>query len=211
MPRKNSLFILVFVLLLGIQSKAQEYLIESKTVTIIYQEPGLSKDQIYTKALTWFSSQESTSVFTVETSFKEAGSIVVNEVNQVFYMNIGKLMYPSRSGMAELLSAEFEYRIEMTIEEESYLVVYTLTGMKKEMYGRDDLFLNCIDFEEIDETALEEYNKSMDKLLKMNAVFKKRRGIFLDNTKFQFEDVSQNILSGMTSNMSSLNSFVTSN
>ena len=76
------------------------------------------------------------------------------------------------------------------------------------MYGRDDLFYDCIDFEEIDEQALAEYNKSMNKLLTMNAVFKKRRNIFKDNSRSQFEDASQNVLNSMTSNMGSLYSYL---
>ena len=62
--------------------------------------------------------------------------------------------------------------------------------------------------EEIDEDALAEYNESMNKLLTMNAVFKKRRNIFKDNSRSQFEDASQNVLNSMTSNMGSLYSYL---
>ena len=64
------------------------------------------------------------------------------------------------------------------------------------------------DSDEGDEQALAEYNKSMNKLLTMNAVFKKRRNIFKDNSKAQFEDASQNILNSMTSNMGSLYAYL---
>ena len=199
-------FVLLFILVPSV--KAQEYLIESKSATIVYEVPDKTKSDLYQSALQWFEKEESTSEYTLESSDPKAGIIRVSEVNQVYYKNIGKLMYPKRTGMAEMLSGDFSYDIELVFEDGTYMVKYLLTGMEKEMYGRDDLFYACIDFEEIDEDALAEYNKSMNKLLTMNAVFKKRRNIFKDNSRSQFEDASQNVLNSMTSNMGSLYSYL---
>ncbi len=198
--------ILLFVFVTSVE--AQEYLFEGKSATIVYEVPGRTKAQLFKDALDWFQEEERTSQYAVESSDPKAGIIKVSEINQVFYKSIGKLMYPKRSGMAEMLSGDFSYNIELVFEDGTYMVKYVLTGMEKEMYGRDDLFYACIDFEEIDEEALAEYNNSMDKLLKMNAVFKKRRDIFKDNSRSQFEDVSQNVLNSMTANMGSLFSYL---
>jgi hypothetical protein len=199
-------FFLFFFLIFGLS--AQEYLIEGKSATIVYQVPDRTKEQLFNDALVWFQDEERTSQYTVESSDLAAGTIAVNEVNQVFYKNIGKLMYPQRSGMAEMLSGDFSYHIDLVFEEGTYMVKYELTGMAKEMYGRDQLFYECIDFEEIDKDALKAYNKSMDKLLKMNVVLKKRRQIFEENSLSQFEDASQNVLNSMTANMGSLYSYL---
>lgn len=199
-------FVLLFILVPSVN--AQEYLIEGKSATIVYEVPDKTKSDLYQSALQWFEKEESTSKYTIESSDPNAGIIRVSEVNQVYYKNIGKLMYPKRSGMAEMLSGDFSYDIELVFEDGTYMVKYQLTGMEKEMYGRDDLFYACIDFEEIDEDALAEYNESMNKLLTMNAVFKKRRNIFKENSRSQFEDASQNVLNAMTSNMGSLYSYL---
>ena len=45
-------------------------------------------------------------------------------------------MYPNRSGMAEMLSGDFSYAIELVFEDGTYMVKYELTGMEKEMYGQ---------------------------------------------------------------------------
>ena len=198
--------ILLFVFVPSVE--AQEYLIEGKSATIVYEVPEKSKSELFQAALDWFEKEESTSEYTIESSDPTAGIIKVSEVNQVYYKNIGQLMYPKRSGMAEMLSGDFSYDIELVFEEGTYMVKYKVTGMEKEMYGRDDLFYACVDFEEIDEQALAEYNESMNKLLTMNAVFKKRRDIFKDNSRSQFEDASQNVLNSMTSNMGSLYSYL---
>jgi len=206
MSKVLAIFFLVF--LVAPRLNAQEYLIEGKSATIVYEVPDRSKSDLHQAALHWFDNEDSTSEYIIESNDADTGTIRISEVNQVYYKNIGKLMYPNRSGMAEMLSGDFSYDIELIFEDGTYMVRYQLTGMEKEMYGRDDLFYACIDFEEIDEKALAEYNESMNKLLVMNAVFKKRRNIFKDNSKSQFEDASQNILNSMTANMGSLYSYL---
>jgi hypothetical protein len=206
MSKVISFLFFLFIVIPSI--KAQEYLIEGKSATIVYEVPDRSKSDLYRAALEWFEKEDSESQYTIEVSDPAAGTIQVSEINQVYYKNIGKLMYPKRSGMAEMLSGDFSYEIDLIFEDGTYMVKYQLTGMEKEMYGRDDLFYACIDFEEIDEEALEAYSESMKKFLTMNAVFKKRRNIFKDNTRSQFEDASQNILNSMTSNMGSLYSYL---
>jgi hypothetical protein len=206
MPRYVTTFLLFISTIFSLS--AQEYLIESKSATIVYQVPDRTKEQMYKDALDWFRDEERTSQYTLVSSDPAAGTISVDEVSQVFYKNIGKLMYPQRSGMAEMLSADFSFHIKLVFEDGTYMVRYELTGMAKEMYGRDELFYECIDFEEIDDRALKAYNKSMDKLLKMNVVLKKRRTIFKDNSRSQFEDASQNVLNSMTANMGSLYSYL---
>lgn len=206
MLRIVSTFFLFIAMISGLA--AQEYLIEGKSATIVYQVPDRTKQELFQDAMDWFQDEERTSQYTIVSSDAREGSISVDEVNQVFYKNIGKLMYPQRSGMAEMLSGDFSYHIDLGFADGTYMVKYKLTGMEKEMYGRDELFYECIDFEEIDEGALKTYNKSMDKLLKMNVVLKKRRMIFKENSRSQFEDASQNILNSMTANMGSLYSYL---
>lgn len=208
--RKNilSVLLILFITFCSESALAQEYLIEGKSATIVYQVPGRSQEELFTGALEWFRDEERASRYTIKQSDPKAGTLEVEEVSQVFYKNIGQLMYPKRSGMAEMLSGDFSYHIDLVFEDGTYMVKYELTGMAKEMYGRDELFYECIDFEEIDENALEAYNESMNKLLLMNAVFKKRRDIFRENSRSQFEDASQNVLNAMTSNMGSLYSYL---
>ena len=124
--------IICFIILLFVfvpQVQAQEYLIEGKSATIVYEVPEKSKSELFQGALDWFEKEESASEYTVESSNPKAGIIKVSEINQVYYKNIGKLMYPKRSGMAEMLSGDFSYDIELVFEEGTYMVKYMLTGM----------------------------------------------------------------------------------
>ena len=183
---------------------AQEYLLEEKSVSSVFEVANKSQEELYQDILAYFGSEDISGSFTLASEDKEQGNIRLEQNAQVFYKNIGKLMYPNRSGMAELLSAEFIYHHEISVSDGTYLVRSELIAMNKEMYGRDELFFDCLDFEEIEQEKLEAYNDSMDKLLKMNVVFKGRRQIFKDNSRSQFEDASQNILSGIMSDMGDL-------
>ncbi len=199
MNRLNGL--ILFCLLVTNLLQSQDYLIEEKSVSRVFQAEGLSKSEIMSKLKSWYSNPESTPNDTIETLNLEKGFIRVRGEIKVLYKNIGTELYPKRSQMADVLEAKFRHTIEMDVEDNAYVVKYYLNEMVKEMYGRETEFLNCINFVEIDEDALEAYNRSMGKVLKMNFVFKKRREIFFDNSKSQFQEVSSFILNEAQVNM----------
>ena len=198
----NRLIGLTLICLLAINLvKAQDYLIEEKSVSRVFQAEGMSKSEIMSKMESWYSNPETTPKDTIETLDLEKGFIRVRGEIKVLYKNIGTELYPKRSQMADVLEAKFRHTIEMDVEDNAYVVKYYLNEMVKEMYGREAEFLNCINFVEIDEEALEAYNRSMGKVLKMNFVFKKRREIFFDNSEVQFQEVSSYILNEAQVNM----------
>jgi hypothetical protein len=191
----------LFCLLVINLVQAQDYLIEEKSVSRVFQAEGLSKSEIMSKMESWYSNPETTPKDTIETLDLEKGFIRVRGEIKVLYKNIGTELYPKRSQMADVLEAKFRHTIEMDVEDNAYVVKYYLNEMVKEMYGREAEFLNCINFVEIDEEALEAYNRSMGKVLKMNFVFKKRREIFFENSEGQFQEVSSYILNEAQVNM----------
>jgi len=79
------------------------------------------------------------------------------------------------------------------------------------MYKKEELFYNCINFKGIDQEELDQYNKAMNKLLKANFVFKKRREIFIENSKSQFEEVNNYLLNEGEVTIYSINEAIVSN
>ena len=71
MFRVYSITILLLLFVPGIQ--AQEYLIESKSATIVYEVPEKTKSDLYQGALYWFENEESTSVYTIESNDPNGG------------------------------------------------------------------------------------------------------------------------------------------
>ena len=136
------------------------------------------------------------------------GTITLKGLNEALYRNLGRLMYPKRSAMAEVLSGRFSFEMKILPENGQYVVVYTLKEMVNEMYNHDELFYDCINFNQLDAEAIGAYNKSMDKLLKANFVFKNKRGLFAENSPAQFREASDHLKKTAMAAMESLHFYI---
>ncbi len=191
--RKLKISLCMF-LLFSFLIQAQESRIEEKSISKHYVSENLESSLILSRAEQWFNSEENSEQFEIISLDQDKGEMLVEGKTKVLYKNIGKELYPKRSGMAEVLEASFGNKITIQTENGAYSITYQVVDMKQEMYKMEDLFYDCIDFKSIDEEDLKHYNKAMNKLLKANLVFKKRRDIFAENSKSQFEEVSDYLL-----------------
>lgn len=174
--------------------QAQESQIEEKSISKHYASENLESALVLSRAEQWFGREENSEQFEIVSLDQKKGEMLVEGSTKVLYKNMGKELYPKRSGMAEVLEASFGNMIRIQTETGGYTITYEVIDMKQEMYKMEDLFFNCVDFKSIDQKNLKEYNKAMNKLLKANLVFKKRREIFTENSKSQFEEVSNYLL-----------------
>ncbi len=190
---------------------AQENQIAEKSVSKTYELNDLEPSLIFSRAESWFSNENNGENNIIESVDPEKKELVVKGETKVLYKNIGKELYPKRSGMAEVLDAYFGHLIEIKVNETSYTITYSVTDMRKEMYGKEDVFFECVNFIEVDKEDLDAYNEDMNKLLKANLVFKKRRDIFMENSPAQFAEVNSFLLSEGETNIFSLNETVVGN
>ena len=174
--------------------QAQESQIEEKSISKHYASENLESALVLSRAEQWFGREENSEQFEIVSLDQKKGEMLVEGSTKVLYKNMGKELYPKRSGMAEVLEASFGNMIRIQTETGGYTITYEVIDMKQEMYKMEDLFFSCVDFRSIDQEYLKEYNKAMNKLLKANLVFKKRREIFTENSKSQFEEVSNYLL-----------------
>lgn len=207
--RKFKISVFVF-LLFPFFSQAQESEIEEKSITKHYTTENLEPTLVLSRAEQWFNNDENSEVFEIVSLDKNKGEMLVEGSTKVLYKNLGKDLYPKRSGMAEVLEASFGNKIRVKAEDGGYSISYEVVDMKQEMYKMEDLFFECVDFKSIEEENLKEYNKAMNKLLKANLVFKKRREIFTENSKSQFEEVSTYLLNAGETIIFSLNEVILS-
>ena len=202
---------LIMLLFLSNYCHAQDSHVATKSVSKTFELNGLSPSLIFSRAETWFGDENNGENNVIKTVSSENKELLVEGETKVLYKNIGKELYPKRNGMAEILDAYFGHLVEIKIDESSYSITYTVTDMKKEMYGKQDVFFNCVNFIEINEKDLTAYNHDMNKLLKANFVFKKRREIFMENSRLQFEEVNNFLLNEGEVNIFSLNEALTDN
>jgi len=185
---------LIVFLLTSIFCSAQQAQIEEKSILKNYESMNISSAKVLSKAENWFSNEENAGLYEIVMIDQEQGILIAEGSSKVLYKNIGKEMYPKRTGMAEVLEAVFGTRIAIQTSEEGFSIMYEVVDMKKEMYHKEALFYDCINFVEVNDVDVDAYNESMNKLLKANMVFKKRRDIFTENSRKQFEEVSSFLL-----------------
>lgn len=190
---------------------AQKVEITEKSISKYYENKKLEPVQVLSRAEQWFTKEENAEDFKIITFNKSEGEMFVEGESKILYKNIGKELYPKRNGMAEVLEASFGNTIKIEAKEDGYSITYEVIDMKKEMYKMEDLFFNCVSFKDLDEENLIEYNKAMNKLLKANLVFKKRRDIFVQNSPIQFEEVNNYLLSDGETTIFSINDAIQSN
>jgi hypothetical protein len=207
---KRLRLLIVLIIVMTSVTYAQNDLVEAKSLTEVYEADGISKAEIYLRINNWFTKEENAVNNEITVADSENGHLEVKGVVKVLFKNIGTDLYPKRSGMAEVLEVKFNYIFSIDVVENQYMVNYTLTDMIKEMYGQEETFFNCINFVEIDDKAIAEYNKSMEKVFKRNFVFKNKREIFFDNSNAQFQEVSTYILNDAQVNMFALHEDVIS-
>ncbi len=202
--------IVVLIILFSGSNYAQDRVIGDKFISKKFATNGLSTSIILSRAETWFMNEDNADKNEVESVEVDKGLIKIKGETKVLYKNIGKELYPKRSAMAEVLEARFGHIMEVKVNQENYEIKYSVIDMKEEMYKKQDVFFECVNFEQIDEDDLLKYNKAMDKLLKANLVFKKRREVFAENSRLQFEEVSSFLLNEGEVNIFSLNEAITS-
>jgi len=191
--------------------QAQESQIEEKSISKYYESDHIESSLVLSRAEQWFSSEENSEQYEIISFDKNKGEMIVEGKTTVLYKNMGKDLYPKRSGMAEVLEADFGNKISIKTENDGYSISYEVIDMKQEMYKKEELFYNCINFKGIDQEELDQYNKAMNKLLKANFVFKKRRDIFIENSKSQFEEVNNYLLNEGEVTIYSINEAIVSN
>lgn len=179
--------------MLSLSIQAQSFYVEDKSVTGVYEAKNKNKSEIYKAIKNQLISESDNEDLEFEILDQEKGLIVAKGSSVVPYRNLGKILYPKRGQMAELLDAEFKHRIEIRIEDQMYMIKYDVTEMSHEIYNQEELFYNCVNFEELKSAELEKYNSSMEKFLKLNFVFKNKRERFLENSSAQFQDVSETL------------------
>lgn len=189
----KTITILIVCLMLSLSIQAQSFYVEDKSVTGVYEAKNKNKSEIYKAIKNQLISESDNEDLEFEILDQEKGLIVAKGSSVVPYRNLGKILYPKRGQMAELLDAEFKHRIEIRIEDQMYMIKYDVTEMSHEIYNQEELFYNCVNFEELKSAELEKYNSSMEKFLKLNFVFKNKRERFLENSSAQFQDVSETL------------------
>jgi len=204
------LFGVIVLTMISFQSYSQEYELEEKTVSGIFNVEGTNKSEIFSSINKWISINYNSTKNVVQLNDKESGNIIIKGINEVKSKNTWKSLYPNKKYITEHVITKLNHLIEINIKDKKYRVIYKIIGTPVGDTGFNDLIFNCISFNGINEKYIDEYNEVMDTNLKKGLIGEKKREDFLSLTKPMFEEFNSNLLNDIKLTMKSIEQSVKS-
>lgn len=210
MKKLNLIFGILTILMTSSISFGQEYEINAKTVTGVFEMEGKNKSELFSSINKWISINYNSAQNVIQMNDKETGTIIIKGINEVVYKNTMKSLYPKNKYIPEYSTTKFDHLIEINIKDNRYRVVYKITDIAGKDLGFNNMLLKCINFNGENEQAILEYSEIMDENLKKGLIGKKKRGKFMSLIKPMFEELNNNIIIDIKSTMKSIEKSVES-
>lgn len=196
--------IILLILFITTITNAQEYKLEDKTITGIFEIKEKTKAEIFASINKWVSINYNSAKNVVQMNDLESGTIIIKGINETIYKNSIKELYPNNKFVQEYTKTKFNHLIEINIKDNKFRIIYKITDIASEDGGYNTLTFNCISFSEVNENAITEYNAKMDGLLKQGLIGKEKREKFKSLTKPMFEGLNNNLINDIKVTMQSI-------
>jgi len=134
----------------------------------------------------------------------ETGTIIIKGVNEVSYKNTMKELYPNNKYVEEYTKTKFNHLIEINVKDAKFRIIYKVTDLASENVGYNALMFKCISFNGINVTYVNEYNDSIEDLLKKGLLGKEKREKIKSLAKPMFEEISNSLLIDIKSTMKNI-------
>lgn len=181
-------------------SFGQEYKIEEKSITGVFDIDGKSKAEIFSAINKWISINYNSAKNVIQLNDAEAGNIIIKGINEVTYKNAVKALYPKNSYISENTTTKFNHLIEITVKENKFRIIYRITDSE----GLDDKFFNCIKLNGGNEANRIAYNDEVEINLKKGLIGKEKRELYKLKSSEMYEDIRTGLENSMKGTMLSI-------
>jgi hypothetical protein len=200
---------ILLLLFIPIFTKAQEFKLEDKTVTGIFEIKEKTKAEIYASINKWVSINYNSAKNVVQMNDLESGTIIIKGINEVSYKNLMTEVFPKA---LEYYKTKFNHLIEINIKDNKFRIVYKITDVFIENMVLADVnstysqtgFFNCISFDGKNDSTILVYNENMEAQMKKWMIGKEKREKFKSLSKPSFEEISNSLVSDIKSTMQSI-------
>lgn len=200
--------LLTLFMCVSFNNYAQEFNLEPKTITGVFEAQGKNKSEIFSAINKWISINYNSSKNVIQMNDMDSGTIIVKGINTVKTKNALKKLYPI--SMPEFNYYDFNHLIEINVKDNKYRIIYTLKNLESGANANDKFDFNCVNFNGVEQSAIDNYNIKMEGLLKMGFVGKKKREEFKSDTKSYLEGVNNDIIESEKNTMLSIGKTVNS-
>ncbi len=203
-------------MLVSFYSNAQEYKIEDKAVTGVFELQGKTKAQIYSAITKWISINYNSGKSVTQLSDSEGGNIIVKGINEISYLTNTKILYPNMKSAPETALTKFNHLIEINIKDNKFRINYKIIDIDYEPSAKAYLTaemikmnFDCINLNGISESTLLEVDNFTDSALKKGFVGQEKRTNFCTATKNTYVQRNVDLVNSIKTTMLSIQSAVT--
>jgi len=195
-------FILLMLFVTTI-TNAQEYKLEEKTVTGIFEVKEKTKAEIFASINKWVSINYNSARNVVQMSDLESGTIIIKGINEVKHKNPIKIIYPNLA--AEFTTIKFNHLIEVNVKDNKFRIIYKLT----EIYMVDATVINdskmiSVNLDGSRKAEVEEYMVLMDENFMKAYKNKEKREKLLEAYRLSFEEINTTLKNDIRATMQSI-------
>ena len=217
MKNLNLILMLLLLTMTSMQSYAQKYTSEEKTITGIFDAEGKTKAEIFSSINKWIALNYNSAQNVVQLNDKESGNIIVKGINEAVYKNVMKELYPKNKYMQEYNTVKFNHTVEVNVKDNKYRIIYSLTDIITpapvsgyNLEQQYSMVFDMIDFTGLKQDKVDNYNNYIEELWKKALVGKKKREKFKEMTRPTFEEMDKGVTESIKLTMLSIEKTVKS-
>jgi hypothetical protein len=197
--------ILGILMAVSVFSNAQEYKLEEKSLTGIFEANGKTKAELFSAINKWISVNYNSANSVIQLNDLESGTIIVKGINTIVNKSfIKSFLHPDLQKKASFntMTYNFSHLIEINIKDNKFRVKYLIT--KYEDYGSDNEIFKRINFEGIDNNTEEDYNALADGLLETFMIDKKNKQAVRDAMKPMLDEMNSSLENDVKNTLESI-------
>jgi hypothetical protein len=187
-------------------SNAQEYKLEEKSVTGIFEANGKTKAELFSAINKFISVNDNSAKTVVQLSDAEAGNIIIEGITDGKYN-----LKPFRPKLKrdKYIIVKFNHLIEINVADNKLKMIYKITNLADIKHPKAQAecvknTLNCINFKGVDDNSIVKYNEFLEFILKGALIGKEKRNIYKSLSKPLFEELNSNLINNIKLTMESI-------
>ena len=166
--------VILLIMFITTITNAQEYKLEEKTITGVFEIKEKTKPEIFASINKWVSINYNSAKNVVQMNDLESGTIIIKGINEVKHKNPLKIIYPNLA--AEFTTLKFNHLIEVNVKDNKFRIIYKLI----EIYMFDTTVINdskmiSVNLDDSRKAEVEEYMVLMEESFKKAYKNKEKR------------------------------------
>ncbi len=195
--------VILLMLFITTITNAQEYKLEQKTVTGVFEIKEKTKAEIFASINKWVSINYNSVKNVVQMNDLESGTIIIKGINEVMHKNPLKIIYPNL--VAEFNTTKFNHLIEVNVKDNKFRIIYKLL----EIYMVDATVINdskmiSVNLDGSRKAEVEEYMVLMEESFKKAYKNKEKREKLLEAYRLSFEEINTSLKNDIKATMQSI-------